>query len=497
MGKQKKTVRNKRKIKVADYENDVVDTKDAKKQISKTFSRELKITIVSIFVVTIVMISSAFAIFSSVQKSEKYNTLTVGTLKVDFIDTEDGMGNIINLNGAYPISDAKGQEEDPYSFKITNSGTLAASYKIKILDDTDMINEDNCQDNLLDKSKVRVSINKGEAFTLSDVEASGFTVEQGTLEASDVKNYEIRIWIKEDSGNEVLGKHYHGKIVVEGVNTKSATKLCKRATTLHKETCENTDTSGFCQADGYSLNSVIEYGSLGVTGTLTSGDAFDCDVNGDGVYNEVTERFYYLGDLDNDTAMLIYYSNVDGSNPTGTVGIAYDESGKNNNGPVTAIKKLPTVDQWSNVNLKNISRTITNEIGTNIVSSGSLPSTFSYNGYAARLLTIEDIRKSIPNYNTFEKAVLQKYNYFMESTQYSSNDKNNALGYWLENALSYGDDSYRSSLAMLTIVEYRGIYSFFVDSIGDELNGEEDQKMFYGKIGVRPVIEVAKSNISY
>ena len=79
MGRQKKTVRNKRKIGITDYENDIIDTKDTKKQISKTFSRELKITIVSIFVVTIVMISSAFAIFSSVQKSEKYNTLTVGT----------------------------------------------------------------------------------------------------------------------------------------------------------------------------------------------------------------------------------------------------------------------------------------------------------------------------------------------------------------------------------------------------------------------------------
>lgn len=484
MGRQKKTVRNKRKIGITDYENDIIDTKDTKKQISKTFSRELKITIVSIFVVTIVMISSAFAIFSSVQKSEKYNTLTVGTLKVDFIDTEDGMGNIINLNGAYPISDAKGQEEDPYSFKITNSGTLAASYKIKILDDTDMINEDNCQDNLLDKSKIRVSINKGEAFTLSDTEANEFTVEQGILEASDVKNYEIRIWIKEDSGNEVLGKHYHGKIVVEGVNTKSATKLCKRATTLHKETCENTDTSSYCQADGYSLNSEIEYGSLGVTGTLTSGDAFDCDVNGDGVYDDATERFYYVSDMtngittDNDTAVLVYYNNVSGGVASNSTTYAYyDVANENWHGPQTAIKQLPTTTQWKTT-LKNTKRQITTEINTTSTSGGTLPE-FSYDGYAARLLTAQEVNSGcgIVLGSLANGELSTKCKYLMENTKYS-NVSNGTYGAWLE--------SPRAAHAN---------YVWFVTG-GARFVGSSDAGTSRS-YGVRPAIEVAKSNISY
>lgn len=483
MGKQKNTVRNKRKIKVVDYENDVVDTKDTKKQISKTFSRELKITIISIFIVTIVMISSAFAIFSSVQKSEKYNTLTVGTLKVDFIDTEDGMGNIINLNGAYPISDAKGQEEDPYSFKITNSGTLAASYKIKILDDTDMINEDNCQNNLLDKSKVRVSINKGEVFTLSDTEAGEFTVEQGTLEASDVKNYEIRIWIKEDSGNEVLGKHYHGKIVVEGVNTKSATKLCKRATTLHKETCNQTDASKYCTADGYTTGSEIEYGSLGIAGTLTSGDAFDCDVNGDGVYDAATERFYYVSDMtngittDNNTAVLVYYNNVSGGVASNSTAYAYDESNENWHGPVTAVKQLPTTSQWKTT-LKNTKRQITTETNTTSTSGGTIPE-FSYDGYAARLLTAQEVNAGcgfiIGSTNVGELS--RQCKYLMENTKYSS-DSNKAYGEWLESPRT-GDSN---------LVWYVDGYDRYVSNnytINSDING------------VKPAIEIAKSNISY
>ena len=120
-------------------------------------------------------------------------------------------------------------------------------------------------------------------------------------------------------------------------------KLCKRATTLHTETCTNEDASYYCQADGYKLNDTITYGNLGTTGTLASGDAFDCDVNGDGVYDSATERFYYVSDMtngvtqDSNTAVLIYYNNVSGGVASNSTAYAYDSSKSNNNGPVTAI----------------------------------------------------------------------------------------------------------------------------------------------------------------
>ena len=51
--------------------------------------------------------------------------------------------------------------------------------------------------------------------------------------------------------------------------------VCKRASSLH--------TSG---------NKT--YGRLGSGSTLTVGDAFDCDVNGDGTFDSTNERFYYV-----------------------------------------------------------------------------------------------------------------------------------------------------------------------------------------------------------
>ena len=493
MGKQKNTIRNKRKIKVENYENNYVDKNvEVKQQVSKAFTRETKFTILSIFVVTIVMISSAYAIFSTVQKQEDYNTLTVGTLKIDFDATSTDMGNIINLNGAYPTSDEEGQKTNPYSFRITNSGTLAAAYKVKIIDDQDMINEDKCQDNLLPKANIKVSINGGTPFLLNSVESNEYVINSDTLNPRGNKNFAIRIWIDENSGNEVLGKHYHGKIVVESANTKEKEpeKLCKRATTLHTETCSQTD-SLHCSGDGYTASgsmktSIITYGNLGTTGTLTSGDAFDCDVNGDGVYDSTTERFYYVSDMTNgvtqdpNTAVLIYYNNVSGGVTSNSTAYAYDSSGKNNNGPVTAMKQLPTTSQWKNVSLTNTTRAITNQNGGNTTSAGNLPTAFSYAGYAARLLTYQEVHNGCYDGTTnitLMKGLSSKCKYLMENTIYSSSSLP-TFGGWLESP----DASYSDS-AWYVHAGYRSVTEFAVN--------------YPGLYGVRPAIEVLKSNISY
>ena len=482
MGRQRKTIRNKRKIGIDNYQNTYSQNNDSTKKITKGLSREIKLTIFSIFAVTITMISSAYAIFSSVQKSENYNTITVGTLKIDFNDTEDGLGNIIKLNGAYPESDNDGQKEEPYTFKITNSGNVSANYKVKILDDTDMIESDNCQDNLLDKTKIKLSINGGEPITLSDKEANSYEIANGILTPNNSRTYKIRIWITDQAGNEVLGKHYHGKIVVEGENTKG-TVMCKRATVLHKENCENADyTSYFCQADGYSIGSEIEYGSLGTKGTLSSGDAFDCDVNGDGTYDPDTERFYYVSDVttgittDSNTAVLIYYNNVSGGTPSNSTSYAYDESNENWHGPQTAIKQLPKKDQWKTT-LTNTKRQITTHTNTTLTTGGNLLE-FSYEGYAARFLTLQEMKvgcgSDIPTYKTGELS--NKCKYLLENTKYANSAR--TYGEWLENPHTDNPDQ-----AWSVYVDSRTLFVINTNNVDS--------------FGVRPAIEVQKSNISY
>ena len=266
--------------------------------------------------------------------------------------------------------------------------------------------------------------------------------------------------------------------------------VCKRATTLHTEECTQKDTTNYCGGAGYTIagsrgTTTITYGNLGTSGALTSGDAFDCDVNGDGVYDSNTERFYYVSDyyntstkaFESDTAVLIYYNNVSSGNSNNKTTYAYDSSGENFYGPRTAIKELPTTSQWSNISLKNTTRSISNESGSNTTTGGTTPSNFSYAGYAARLLTIEELRIATENNGipTFQVGEIDNFTYLLENTSFSNE---NNFAWWLENVRS---DNSRQAWSVNGY--YRTVYGNTVEDISST--------------GVRPAIEVSKTNIEY
>ena len=260
--------------------------------------------------------------------------------------------------------------------------------------------------------------------------------------------------------------------------------ICKRATILHTEECTQTDATYCCSGAGYTTTgtkgtTTITYGNLGTSGTLITGDAFDCDVNGDGTYDPKTERFYYVTDMNDTTAVLIYYNNVSAESPDNSKLYAYDGSGENWHGPRTAIAQLPTTSQWTNVRLTNDVRSITTNAGGNTTTGGTTPSNFSYSGYAARLLTIQEVRQgtgltSIPDWKLGE---LDNFTYLLENTKFASNS-NAAWAWWLENARSDA-----SEVAWLVQVDGRSVYSGAVSDAGG--------------YGVRPAIEVSKTNIEY
>ncbi len=205
--------------------------------------------------------------------------------------------------------------------------------------------------------------------------------------------------------------------------------VCKRAIKLHTEKCAQTHNTYYCSGAGLT-GKTITYGSLGTKGTLKSGDAFDCDVNGDKTYDSETERFYYVTDMDDSTAVLIYYNNVEKGKPSNSKLVAYDSSGENWHGPRTAIEQLPSTSEWRNVSLTSNVRSIIAQDGTNQTRGGSLPDRFSYAGKAARLLTIQEVRKATGNKDmpTWQVGELDKFNYLFENTKYS-NGSNAALAW--------------------------------------------------------------------
>ena len=443
-----------------------------KKSNSKKITRQ----VLALAFTLVLLITGSYAWLTLQVTGNKTNILRAGTLKLTLDDTTS---NGILLEKAVPMSDTKGKTTTEYTFTLQNSDS-AVGYTI-YLDDV-ALSDGETQ---LEDSKVKYQLIKNGEETvglLSSLEDKA--IDTGTIGTNKTNTYSLRVWIDSDAGNEVMGKILSKQLRVDASQTKQETKtaMCKRATTLHKETC--TQTSNYCPADGYALNSEIEYGSLGTEGTLESGDAFDCDVNGDGTYDPETERFYYVSDVtngittENDTAVLIYYSNVSAGVPSNSTTYAYDSSNNNYYGPRTAIQQLPTTSQWKTT-LTNTKRQITTETGTTSTSGGTLPTAFSYEGYAARLLTAQEVNAgcgfTVGSYKTGELST--KCKYLMENTKYS-NASNKAYGEWLENSRAAdSNDVWR-------VNDYRRYVGYNYVNRADSS-------------GVRPAIEVSKSDISY
>ncbi len=260
--------------------------------------------------------------------------------------------------------------------------------------------------------------------------------------------------------------------------------ICQRATLLHTEEC----LGGYCSGMGYKVDgkkgtSTITYGSLGTSNILSSGDAFDCDVNGDGIYDSNTERFYYVTDMEKNSniAVLIYYNNVSAGKPDNEKYYPYDSSKENWHGPRNAIEQLPTVSQWSNVRLSNTERRIVNEYNTTSTKDGhNFPEVFSYSKYAARFLTLAEVKSLVDFYiPTWKNGELDDHLYLVENTNFSKKDNSKFDGYWLETPRNT-----MSNHSWIIYATARRVHSIEVQRT-DVL------------VGVRPVIEVSKSDISY
>ena len=329
---------------------------------------------------------------------------------------------------------------------IENSRKSAAESSIKLVKDAI-------------KTQVTSESMMGTNFTSDESGCYTFNFDDqnsGNAKELQLKNKEnITGTIKYCNGNFT-----NNTLVFDGQDMK--TIVCKRAEekTLH--------------TDGTHT-----FGSIGSKGTLSSGDAFDCNVNGDKTYDSETERFYYVTDMDDSTAVLIYYNNVEKGKPSNSKLVAYDKSGKNNNGPVTAIEQLPSTSEWRNVSLTSNVRSIIAQDGTNSTTGGLLPSNFSYSGKAARLLTIQEVRKATGNKDipTWQDGELDNFNYLLENTKYSNASIGN-YGYWLENPHSGNSDG-----------------AWHVD--GRDRFVFDNTVSYAGGFGVRPAIEVLKSNIEY
>jgi hypothetical protein len=154
------------------------------------------------------------------EEDTNLNTLTCFDLTIEASKDENGEAvGAITIENAYAISDARGLETTPYTFKVTNNcdSNAEVNLNLEILQ----------IDNGLDISYVKYNlINRGAtprgALLLSSRTTTTSTIEGSTskvlttfvLEANETMEFDLRLWVAEETTAEQgMGKSFKAKVV--------------------------------------------------------------------------------------------------------------------------------------------------------------------------------------------------------------------------------------------------------------------------------------------
>lgn len=313
----------------------------------------------------------------------------------------------------------------------------------------------------IDSTKTKVSFNitlskPGDAYEFTvdavnkgtiDAMLSGFSATSLTADQQKYLTYTVTY----GDGATISTKDYLKKGTSETIRVKVRFKedLTSADLPSSAETLNLTATFVYVQADSTAKERakpsiLCIRDNTATSEDLMLGDKLYCDVNGDGTYNESTEIFYYLKDLDSDsTSAVLIYNNV-----TSPDYVAYSKT-NTLNGPTIASKYLPTISEWPNVSLTKAIRDIKSQDSDFIIKD------FNYSGYAARLPSLSEVESCANESNCPITGVI-----------------------WLETPKTQSNALYLFALSL----GYNQIRDDDVTSL---------------TASVMPVIEVPKSRISY
>ena len=185
-------------------------------KIKNYLSKHKKLfVIVSISLIVISLLGGSYAMFQRLDKAEYANNYKTGLLQIVFDDTSEGLGGVINVEGAVPTANSVGANLTPYRFKIINQGNLDYKFDLKLVIDADYTATHGCNDKQLSADYIMIKFNDEEPVVLSSL-TNNVIKSNIELKAGEDVTYELRAWLKEGAPNEEIGKHYHGKLTTNG-----------------------------------------------------------------------------------------------------------------------------------------------------------------------------------------------------------------------------------------------------------------------------------------
>ena len=174
-------------------------------------SKKIKVLIISILCILTITIGLSYGYYLLSKVQENNNIAGSKCFKLEFSNESEA----INLSNMYPISDEEGKKQVPYSFTITNTCDMLASYTV---------NMEMLEGTTLNSKYLDVLVNNEEIKLLSTYEATDTVIAnstesriltKGTLAYNDSADYTVRFWMDKDVEDiESMNKYFASKIVV-------------------------------------------------------------------------------------------------------------------------------------------------------------------------------------------------------------------------------------------------------------------------------------------
>lgn len=175
--------------------------------------RRSAFTMVVILFLIVLLIGVSYAVVTFVLRGDKENIVKSGNLVMDLTET----GSEINLENAVPLKDATGMTTDYYQFTLTNTGNIAAHYRVFLKENQALYNEHGDHGKIFPDDKLKIALLKEGESTPTYLLYHRQDLLVGVLEPGESITYQVRIWIDYHAGNEVQGNHFHANLAVEAI----------------------------------------------------------------------------------------------------------------------------------------------------------------------------------------------------------------------------------------------------------------------------------------